>query len=502
MTAEPCNLIFQYDQMDNLWSRFKGDLELFDRHGFEYFDRLQAIDTVLWDCAYGSYAFYPSEVMPPCPYSLFGEWLERGFDFPAYLVERSRRRELRCLWNFRMSEVDRFEPAGTRHPMADAHTGWTLKTWWPKGLWNYADASLRTWRVDCLMELAERYDFDGFQIDFARHLPLLPVGRQRELASCLTDFMRRVRSGLEAVGRRRGRGFLLAARVNRSPSEALEDGLDVKAWTDAGLVDLLVLGTRSFEVEVEAWRKLAGPRIGLYPSIDQVHHSDGYGSPPATLLRGVAERFRWQGADGLSLFNWYGIFPDSYRVLGYAEDSREVVRSAAEVEVLPQIVDRAKLLGRDKVIPVERRGGYDFREGNFNGNLCAQLPAAIPYDGDLEIAFKLSDDFQNLRRVDLSLTLSNAMEGDRMAAAWNGEVLPEASHDYAWSDDSISSLTPGVALGHAANGARLAKLEFRDVSPSLLKAGKNSLRLREVSRKTASCCRQLYLEKAELSLFY
>ena len=103
-----------------------------------------------------------------------------------------------------------------------------LKTWWPHGLWNLAVEGVRRDKVDTLRHLAETYPLDGFQLDFSRHVPCLPPGRQWELRDHVTQFVRAVREMTLDVARRRGRPILLAARVPRSLQGCRVDGFDVE----------------------------------------------------------------------------------------------------------------------------------------------------------------------------------------------------------------------------------------------------------------------------------
>ena len=77
-------------------------------------------------------------------------------------------------------------------------------------------------------------DRNGFQLDFASHVPCLPVGRQWELRHHVTEFVRMVREMTLEVAGQRGRPFLLAARVPRSLKGCRIDGLDVDASPPVG----------------------------------------------------------------------------------------------------------------------------------------------------------------------------------------------------------------------------------------------------------------------------
>ena len=83
----------------------------------------------------------------------------------------------------------------------------------PNGYWNFALEGVHEYKLSILREAAEDYDFDGIELDFARVCPVLPPGHQWEYRDRLTDFIRATRAMLLEVERKRGRPFLLAARV-------------------------------------------------------------------------------------------------------------------------------------------------------------------------------------------------------------------------------------------------------------------------------------------------
>ena len=58
------------------------------------------------------------------------------------------------------------------------------------------------------------------------------------------------------VERERGRPFLLAARVPENLEGCHFDGLDVETWAREQLVDIFVMGCRSFDVDIPAFRSI------------------------------------------------------------------------------------------------------------------------------------------------------------------------------------------------------------------------------------------------------
>ena len=157
---------------------------------------------------------------------------------------------------------------------------------------------MRQITVESLREVAERYDFDGIQLDFARHVPCLSLGRQWELRYHVTDLVRSVRRMLLEVERKRGRPFLLAAKVPQNLKGCRIDGFDVEVWAAENLVDIFTLGSRSMDVDLASFRRItAGRNIKLQPCFDDHHTTDGYRCVPIEVLRGVFANW-WQQAAG------------------------------------------------------------------------------------------------------------------------------------------------------------------------------------------------------------
>jgi hypothetical protein len=62
------------------------------------------------------------------------------------------------------------------------------------------------------------------------------------------------------VGRARRRPLLLAAKVPENLEGCRIDGFDVESWCRESLVDILTLGSRSADVDLAAFRRIAAGR--------------------------------------------------------------------------------------------------------------------------------------------------------------------------------------------------------------------------------------------------
>ena len=293
------------------------DIETWLRFAFNHADTPGTqIDSIWWDVGLSedTYAIYDSRVLPRIQFPPLDKYAAQGIDWVGELVKGCRARGLETFWNARLSEVDMPQPWTERcghtdprrhNPVKAAHPDWVVPCWWWLGLWNLAAPGLRRHKVNVLRELAERYEFDGFSLDFARHIPCLPIGRQWRLRHHATAFVREVREMLLDAARVKGRPILLAAKVPENLGGCRIDGFDVARWVEEGLVDILVLGSRTTTVDVASFRQLTqGTPVKICPIFDRHHTTDGYYDAPIEYLRGVYGNWWAQGADSVATFNW------------------------------------------------------------------------------------------------------------------------------------------------------------------------------------------------------
>ena len=488
------------------------DFDQWLAYRFNYIDEPGSqIDSVWWDIGALGYATYPSKVLQPFEHEGLLKWQSLGIDWVARLVDACHARGLETFWHHRISEVeivtkgvgaDRKNP----HPLKQAHPDWVLDTWWNHGLWNLANPEVRDYKVRLLREVAENYDFDGMQLDFARHIPCLPPGRQWELRDNVTDLLRRVRAMLLEVERKRGHPFLLATKIPRNLAGCKFDGFDVETWAKEGLVDILTLGTRSMDVDIPAFRRLTeGRHIKLQPCFDDHHTSDAYQYAPIEFLRGVFGNWWQQGADSVYTFNWSGAAPDVCKAMG------ALPGPPSHQQAYHEIGDPATMVFMDKVYAVERRGGYPWAEGYFGRNDVAPLPVMLDTDGKpASFNVYMGDDVKThkdkVRTVALRLILFGASESDAIRVRFNGSELPEAACDPGWKDKLIFSPKAQPPSGGADYWSvdpnqKLLRLDY-PIDPALCRKGLNEVLLSAPSDGPEQDANDIKLEKVEVHVDY
>ncbi len=399
------------------------------------------IDSVWWD-VYGNWVCHPSQFAEPFP--SVREYLAAGNDPVASVIRESRKRGLEVFVSHRMNQAPDLKFLDGPPLVQEAHperlinfnpdpAGDPIYTvpWQRTGcMWNYAVPEVHEHRKQVVCELAESYDIDGILLDWSRGCPHLPVGQQWVLRDCLTQCMRLLRQALQGVALKRGRPLIVAARVPETVQGCHFDGMDVETWIDERLVDILVLGDRSLEVDIPAFRRLtAGGHIKLYPSYDDHHSSDGYKAAPIEVLRGVASNWLRQGADGIHLMNFACSTPESLKRVGFWTTGQESTQTHWEwrrnAEAFRQIGGADSLHQLDKTFVVQRRaGGIPFmigfpEEGHTQrlfyhlANMESALPARLGQHGrgltllHLYVGDDLDSEAGNVRSVELGILLSD-----------------------------------------------------------------------------------------------
>lgn len=348
----------------------------------------------------------------------FQRWADNGLNIAEIYINQTKKRGLECFYSYRLNEDTQSEHRG----LARAHPDWVIHGEWNQPIWNFSVPEVRQFKTDILSELAEKFDFDGIEIDFSRGVLLTPAGQQWTQRHHVTEFVRMVRQATLNAEHKRGKPVLLAVRIPDNLMGCHFDGLDVETWVGENLVDMLVLGVRSFELDIAAFDQLVGSKpIQILAVLDDHHCTDGYCWPPIQVWRGVCANWWQQGIDAIQTFNW-GVAPPeiaakfNLRFTGaYQEGGRQI---PVYQQAYHELGDPATLTFLEKHFVVQRRGGGgsgganidDWRTPRFNyqnTNLLGQLPATLDNTGrvDTLLQLRVADDFNKMNNHIASLTL-------------------------------------------------------------------------------------------------
>ncbi|HNS32144.1 MAG TPA: hypothetical protein PKN36_04120 [bacterium] len=487
------------------------DMEDWISFRFDLMDAKESpVDTVMWDMGFAEDSFATwtgSSLLPPVNHEGYNRWFTRGIDCVKKLVEETRKRGMEAIWNHRVCPVDFPVPYAVQCPfdsplrnnyLKSQHPGWINECWWPRGLWNLASRGLRKHKLKYFRELMTRYEFDGLELDFARHTPCLPQGREWENREHVTSFIRQTRKllcELEAAG---NKTLTLGARVAENVEGCHADGFEVEKWIEEELIDFLLLGGRTSRVALDEFKSLCKDKyVNIYPSFDGFHAGDGYFSPPVEYYRGVFSNFLFQGADGISLFNWTCARETKYRELNLPAESR----CPSQETALCEAGGLEKMKGKRKIYAVERRGGYPWAGTYLYRNDNKPLPLKLKPGESACLPVYIYERFSaGAYAARLEAVMFNGSDKTRVTIRVNGKKLEMESSDTSWKDGQIygdgKQATSGNYRAYVIDPEqKLLKLSFT-LPVNFLSAGENKIGISLLKADTA-----VTIEKLEITVF-
>jgi hypothetical protein len=291
---------------------------------------------------------------------------QAGIDVYARWIRRARQLGLSPWLSVRMNDVHnvddersflhsefwRENPHLRRVPYRFAH--------WNDRAFDYGRAEVRAHHFRLIKELAERYDFDGLELDWMRFGYHFRPGHEAAGREILTEFTADVRRLLDGWQHRRGHRIRLGARVPTRPATALGLGFDPVTWARRNLVDLLVVtpffSSSETDIPIELWKQLLdGSRVTLAAGLEiLVRPYPDFQAPLRNSLltaRAAAASFLERGADRVYLFN----FMDSDTAMDDLANYPTLLREAGSLGTLRGKPRRHVLTFADTWAPGEPR---------------------------------------------------------------------------------------------------------------------------------------------------
>lgn len=443
------------------------------------------VDAIFWE----GHCFIPQECS--CYNApIYEKFQQKGINIMGRIIDECHKRGIKAYCLHRFSEV---EVLSDENEIKQKHDDWVIKTWWKTGMWNVAVPSLREFKLDYITKIMAEYDFDGICIDFLRHLPCLPVGKQWEMRECATEFMSKLRDNMCKLGR----GVVVGAKLPENGKSCHEDGFDVEKWAKNNLVDFVVGGSRTVNPDIDWYKKITeGTSTLVYACWDAGHVAEGHHNQPSDFFRGMLSNWIYKGADGVVAFN---CVPAPYEELYKLLPPEEIMHClGSDCVDFYNILSDENLGDKSLRFVAERRGGYPFLTGCGGNNVFAPLPASIPKgDTPLEIKIDACGDFVN-REAEVRFVITNAKQiSDKFKIFLNGVEIKDFVEDYNYKDEQIfwPNPQPEVYTANCLNKNPAPILEIKaTVDSSLIKNGTNTLSIAVVDRALDS----INLERAEI----
>lgn len=265
---------------------------------------------------------------------------EEGIDYPAHVIEGSRRRHMSPWITLRMNDVH--DQDNLEHPIHGRFWCEHAEFWRDSSrqgsnsyfgrAFDFGQDEVRDYYMALIDETLERYDVDGLELDFLREPFLFSVGAEQKGRPLLTEWVGQVRARVDAAALRRGHPVLLGVRTPSRRAVAEAFGLDPLAWARAGWLDLLVVSPRwstiEFDMPLNEWRQqLEGCTLTLAGGLEILvgrHWTAPKRPVTAAEARGAAAQVLAGGADVVYLFNYFqsadaATIPDAWTRDAYTE---------------------------------------------------------------------------------------------------------------------------------------------------------------------------------------
>lgn len=197
-----------------------------------------------------------------------------GVDYPARVIERCRHQGISPWISLRMNDVH--VNGNLDHPIhsdfwrnpelfRQGHPGYYARAL------DYVHSEVRDKYKALIVETLERYDLDGLELDFMREPYLFSKGKEQEGRLILTEWLRDIRTLVDAASKRRVLGslfFVLRSGANWRSWILVRSGL-------LALVGLLLHATTIAEEpsteDQESRNEIFRPEAGEFPPLEKAH---------------------------------------------------------------------------------------------------------------------------------------------------------------------------------------------------------------------------------------
>ena len=416
-----------------------------------------------------------------CSYNnlgIFKKFQEKGINIMQRIIDECHKRGIKAYYHHRFSEVD----LGTgRNEIKQKHKDWIIKTWWQEGLWNLASPELQEFKLNYISKVMTEYSFDGICIDFLRHLPCLPVGKQWDHRECATEFMSKLKENMNQLNRE----VEVGAKLPENGEACRVDGFDVEVWTKNNLVDFVIGGSRTINPDIDWYKKVTeGTETLVYTCWDPYHVADAYHDQTKDFYRGMLSNWTGKGVDGIVAFNFAPAPRDELAKLLPPEEILNCL--GRDYSDFYKFLIDENSEDEDLKYAADRKGGYPFLTGAGGNNVFAPLPAPIPNDETpLDVKIDVCGDFKD-RNAEIRFVITNAKSScDKFKIFFNGFEIQNFSEDYSYTDNQIfwPAPQPEMFTANSLNKNPAPILEIKGaVDGSLIKNGVNTLSIAVIDR--------------------
>ena len=327
---------------------------------------------------------------------------------------------------------------------------------------DFSHEAVRQRKLEIIEEICQRYDVDGFELDYIRH-PVLFSRRLRgepctaDEIEVITSMMREIRSLTDAAAKRRGRPLLIAVRVPDTFTTSLDNGMDASAWLGQDLIDILIIGGgyAPWSLPVGIWVEAAQPHgVPVYPCVNM-------GKELLPLVRGLASNWYRAGVDGLYFWNLGTPFE-------FMTGDELVETRGRCYACVHEVGDPSMLVGKEKLFSVDSATGGIL---SYYAHLSAPRPLPLESKhGALRtgvigrLPLIVGDDVESYlpTQATLSVEFDDPAWKEALLIRLNGEELTDGRFTSASDDRTNCQVAYDVQVLSLRTGRNVVELAARN----------------------------------------
>ena len=184
---------------------------------------------------------------------------EKGIDPYEICIDQSRLKNISPWISIRMNDHHYFDDSTKINKFMLDHPEYRKG---PNGLFNYAIKEVRDFYKAFIIEILDKYDVDGIELDWMRTHSIFNEGEVAEGTELINLFMKEIRELTNLKSQQLNHPVRIASRVPSSPEIGKSFGLDGVNWVQNNYVDILIPTNWhypvNFDIPVEQWRNEIG----------------------------------------------------------------------------------------------------------------------------------------------------------------------------------------------------------------------------------------------------
>ncbi len=195
---------------------------------------------------------------------------------------------------------------------------------------DYSLPEVRKGMLAYIEEMLDRYQPDGLELDFTREMSLVGIGHEYDSFEIIEGFIEDVHNLVSKEKVKAGHDIKLGVLVGANITATFQQGFDIKAWCDKGLIDFVTILPRwrtiNTNMDIGLWKRLISKDVKLGTGLQLLVSTTAKESGKMALIDhdfGQAAANLSLGADFIYLYNHFDVIESGLKDVVVEDSIRE-----------------------------------------------------------------------------------------------------------------------------------------------------------------------------------